>query len=40
MLARIVSWTLAAVSIALALPAMVLMFASEKIGDLSDEWLE
>jgi hypothetical protein len=34
------AWTLGVVSIALALPAMLLMFVSEKIGDYADEWID
>jgi len=30
------SWFLAALAIALAIPALALMFASEKVGDWSD----
>ena len=35
-----ISFVLAVISIALALPALALIFASEKIGDWSDEWCD
>lgn len=35
----VVAWTLSIIAVAIAIPAQVLMFAAEWVGDKADEWI-
>jgi hypothetical protein len=34
------AWTLIGLSVVLAVPAMLVMFLAEKLGDYADEWID
>lgn len=35
-----IAWSLTVIAVGIAIPAQLLMFAAEAIGDHADEWLE
>lgn len=37
---QILAWTVQAVAIAIALPALLLMFVAERIGDVADDLMD